>query len=246
VAYGTAEAGPLASSAVDYWALGGEHERRALLAGPITAHYCGTPQGRRPQEAGPRGCTLVEVDESRRVRTSFLTTDALRYERQRVMVAESTTTDQLQQILNERSTELAADPFGPDLLVQWTIAGSRALARELATGKLAADLVARLRAQHGAGKPVVWTVEIQADQAASVPRGLYDEESIIGEFLRTVRSYGEHPEAKLNVEPYLAERHLAGSLGELVAINDPAVRRRVLGEAARLGMELLSPQEREA
>ena len=57
---------------VNYWALGGEHDRRSLLSGPVTAHYCGSPQGRRPQESGPHGCTLVQVDETQRVRTSFI------------------------------------------------------------------------------------------------------------------------------------------------------------------------------
>ena len=66
---------------------------------------------------------------------------------------------------------------------------------------------------------------------------------MLGEFLRTVRHYVEEPEAEINLEAFLAERHLAGSVGADVAISEPAVRRRVLAEVARLGVELLSPQE---
>lgn len=244
VAYGLAEAESLTEGTVNYWALGGEHDRRTLLSGQTTAHYCGTPQGRRPQEVGPRGCTLVEVDESRRVRTSFLATDAVRYLRERVVLNESATSDQLYQVVQERLAELAGDPFGPDLLIHWTIAGCESLAAELRRGKLSADFVARLRAERGSSKPAAWTIAIEPEHTDAIAAGSFDEESVLGEFLRTVRSYVEHPEAALDLEPYLAEKHLAGSLGGAVAMEEPAVRRRVLAEAARLGVELLAPQER--
>ena len=138
---------------------------------------------------------------------------------------------------------MLSDPFGPDLLIQWTLAGSRALAAELARGKLAADLLAHLRAEHGQRRPAAWTVALAPETPADVPAELYEEETILGEFLRSVRHYVEHPEDELNLESHLAERHLAGSVGPSVALDDPAARRRVLAEVARLGVQLLSPEE---
>lgn len=243
VAYGAADAESLAQTSVNYWALGGEHDRRTLLSGLVAAHYCGTPQGRRPGESGPRGCMLVQVDETAQVRTSFVSTDAVRYLHERVSVGEATTREQFEQILNERIAELAGDPFGPDMLIHWTIAGSSALASELRRGRLGDDLAARLRAAHGVKRPSVWTVAIEAEASAGLHEDLYDEDTVLGEFLRTVRHYVDEPEAEINLEPFLAERHLAGTLGADVAITEPAVRRRVLAEVARLGVELLSPQE---
>lgn len=242
-AYGTTDAEALAQTSVNYWALGGEHDRRTLLSGPVAAHYCGTPQGRRPGESGPRGCMLVQVDETERVRTSFLATDAVRYLHERVSVGEATTREQFEQILNERVGELVGDPFGPDLLIHWTIAGSSGLANELRRGRLAADLTARLRAAHGVKRPSAWTVAIEPEASAGLREDLYDEDTVLGEFLRTVRHYVDQPEAEINLEAFLTERHLAGSLGADVAIAEPAVRRRVLAEVATLGVELLSPQE---
>jgi hypothetical protein len=61
--------------------------------------------------------------------------------------------------------------------------------------------------------------------------------------LRSTRHYREHAEEPLRLEAFLAERHLAGSLLPLAEIHDPAVRERVLAEAAALGYELLSPAE---
>jgi exonuclease SbcD len=243
VAYGAADADALARHAVNYWALGGEHDRRLLATAPVTAHYCGSPQGRRPQEAGPHGCTLVQVDETRRVRTSFVPTDAVRFQQERVMLSETTTPEQLHQILEERVVELLGDPFGPELLIHWTVSGSAALAGELRRGKLAADLTARLRAEHGQKRPAAWTLAIEPDTSFSMRPELYDEETVLGEFLRSVRRYVEHPEEALNLEAYLPERYLAGTLGAAAALDDPAVRKRVLQEVTRLGLELLSPQE---
>ena len=51
---------------IDYWALGGRHDRSTLFSSPQMAHYAGSPQGRRPDEAGAHGCTLVQVDETAR------------------------------------------------------------------------------------------------------------------------------------------------------------------------------------
>jgi len=243
IAYGSADAQALAGYRVNYWALGGEHDRRALLSGGVTANYSGSPQGRRPQESGPHGCTLAQVDEQHFVRTAFIATDAVRYQEERVSVDESTTPGQLHQIIGGRIGELLGDPFGPDLLIHWTLCGSGALAAELRRGKLAADLTARLRAEYGQARPAAWTLALEAENPDEVPAELCDEETVLGEFLRTVRHYVEHPEEKLDLEPFLAERHLTGNLGAAVLVDEPALRKRVLDEVARLGVQLLSPQE---
>jgi DNA repair exonuclease SbcCD nuclease subunit len=246
VAHGRSDAGPLAAGTVNYWALGGRHLRRSLVRGPVTGHYCGTPQGRRPRESGPHGCTLAQVDETGGVRTTFIPTDAVRYCNERITVDESTTGEQLFQILTERAGELLVDPFGPEMIVRFCVVGSRRLARKLRSGPLSTDLVARLRAEHAAKRPGAWTVGVEAPRAARVPAKLYDEQTLLGEFLRTARHYAEQPDERLELEAFLAKRHAAGNLGSAATLDDPAVRRRVLAEAAALGAELLSPREAES
>lgn len=245
-AYGTTDVDAVAPRGINYWALGGRHARQSLTQGPVTAHYCGTPQGRRPKDSGPRGCTLVRVEATGRVRTVFIPTDAVRYCDERVLVDEPITDEQLLQILNERAGELLVDPFGPDLLVRWSVVGSRSLAARLRAGGVSTDLMARLRDEHGAKRPAAWTVALQALPRSDVPAELYDEQTLRGEFLRTVRHYLDHPDETLNLETFLGERHESADLGSLAEVDDPAVRRRVLAEAAALGVELLSPREAES
>ncbi len=242
VAHGIADPETLARHAIAYWALGGEHDRRTLIGGTVTAHYCGTPQGRTPEESGPHGCTLVQVDETGRVRTTFLPTDAVRYSHERVVVGPSTPIGSLTELLNERVGELLIDPFGPELLVSWTIEGSEAMARSLHSGNHPGDLLSRLRTEHGSKKPAAWSLSLDVDQP-ELPEDLYEEETLLGEFLRTAQQQLENLEEPLSLEAYLAERHLAGALAPLAALNDPELRRQVLTEAAALGVDLLSPTE---
>lgn len=242
VAYGSTEAESLAHQSIRYWALGSEHDRRTLLSGPITAHYPGTPQGRRPGETGPRGATLVHVDEEERARTTFVATDAVRFHHERLLLEAPFTLEHLRETLVQRTGDLLTDPFGPDWLVQWSVSGAAPLPVELSGERPVTQLVTQLRGEFGGRRPCAWTLSIDTEGGAPIDPQCYEEESVLGEFLRTVRHYVEQPEAELNLEPLLAERHLAGMLGGEARV-EPAARRRVLAEVARLGTELLTPQE---
>ena len=244
VAYGNLDADEVLRHSINFWALGGEHDRTSVAAGPLAAHYPGTPQGRGPQEPGPRGCTLVQVDEAMQCRTGFIVTDAVRFHREQVTVTEGTTNEQLYQVLDERTRELLTDPFGPDWFIEWSISGCRRLIVELDRGRLATELATRLRADHGGKRPAAWTVTITPEVPEAVPAERYDDDTLLGEFLRTVRHYSENAGEPLDLEVELSARHAAGYVGAAVTLNEPAERQRVLADVARLGLELLSPEER--
>jgi exonuclease SbcD len=244
VAYGIVDSEAVLERSINYWALGGEHERRGVATGPLTAHYCGTSQGRRPQESGPRGCTLVQVDDAMQCRTSFIVTDAVRFHGERVVVGEGTTNEQLYQVLDERTRELLSDAFGPQWLIEWTVSGCPRLAVELDRGKLAGELTTRLRADHGGKRPSAWSVSIVSETSEVVREEHDDEDTLLGEYLRTVRHYAEHPEESLDLDDQLNARHAAGYVGAAVSLDDLATRQRVLSDVARLGVELLTPEER--
>jgi hypothetical protein len=227
----------------DYWALGGEHERANLLSGPVTAHYAGTNQGRHTGELGSRGCTLVQVDGQRQVRSRFIPTEAVRYERQKVTLDSTYSEERFGTLLRERAAELASDPFGADLIVDWIVAGDGQLIQRLRRGQLAVDWVARLRAEFGGAKPCVWTASLSAESLAAPGAQYGDEDTVLGEFLRTVNHYSQHADAEIQLEQYLAERHIAGTLGAKAARIDPLRRGRLLAEVADLGARLLGPQE---
>ena len=95
---------PCNRAAIHYWALGGRHDRSTPLADPPMIHYCGSPQGRRPEETGIHGCTLVQVDAQRQTRTSLIPTDAVRWINERVAVDETTSREILEARLHDICT----------------------------------------------------------------------------------------------------------------------------------------------
>lgn len=252
VVHGAAQPAVLQGRGIDYWALGGRHEPTPLLGSPHAAHYPGTPQGRRPEEQGAHGCTLVEVDPQRRVRTALVPTDVLRWFGQRVVVDEATGRDDLEALIRQRMQTLVQGAPAVDLLVSWTVAGSGPLMAQLRRGPLAGELLEWLRSQYGFGPPAAWSVSLEVELPASLPPEWYEQETIRGDFLRAVRQLqanaarpvrGEPPplaDGQLDLESYLSQEHRAGALAEAVAIPDAATRQRVLREAAWLGADLLS------
>ena len=62
----------------DYWALGHIHARRVLAERPWIV-FPGNLQGRHPKETGPKGCTLVTVEDGAIVAVEHRSVDVLRW-----------------------------------------------------------------------------------------------------------------------------------------------------------------------
>jgi hypothetical protein len=206
-------------------------------------HYCGSPQGRRPEESGVHGCTLVQVDEQRHTRTTLIPTDAARWLSERVLVDEATSREELETRLRERMHTLLEACPAISLLVSWTVAGRGPLVAQLRRGQLAADLLAWLRNDYGYRRPAAWSVSLEAEVSETLPPEWYEQETIRGDFLRAVRHLQMNADEPLGVEQYMAEAHLAGTLAGAVTLAGKTARDRALREAAVLGARLLSGEE---
>jgi DNA repair exonuclease SbcCD nuclease subunit len=73
----------LKSKGYQYWALGHVHQREEVSSEPWII-FPGNIQGRHIRETGPKGCTLVTVDEGEMVEVEHRDTDVLRWELCRV------------------------------------------------------------------------------------------------------------------------------------------------------------------
>lgn len=62
----------------DYWALGHIHKRQTLNDTPVIA-YAGNTQGRHINEPGPRGISLVTIDQQKQTDVQFLRTDVVEW-----------------------------------------------------------------------------------------------------------------------------------------------------------------------
>lgn len=238
VVHGNVNPESLRNRPMDYWALGGSEKRGTPLGPAPLAHYPGTPQGRNPQQPGPHGCTLVQVDAERRVRTSLLPCDALRWQSERVLVDPSMSRRDLETRLHDRMLALRESQPGVDLLVRWTVAGVGPLFNEIRRGKLGDELLERLRKEHGGASPAAWSLALEAEPPALLPPEWYEQDSFRGDFLRELRRYQSDPSLAPELEAYLSEPQRTSELAALAQLGD--ARDLVLREAAVLGVDLLS------
>jgi hypothetical protein len=243
VVYGAAEAAALQSRDLDYWALGGKHARSTLFSTPHTAHWPGSPQGRCFGEPGAHGCTVVHVDANHQSKLVFLSTDVLRWANERVAIDDGASRHDLQTLLQERLQSLMDSAPGMSILVAWTIVGGGLLWRQLRRGGLPQQLLSELRGETGLGAPAAWSLTLAAEAAEDLPGDWYEQETILGDFLRSIRHWQINAGEPIDLSPYLDERHLAGTLGANVAIGDEQTRQRVLREATWLGVDLLTGEE---
>ena len=243
VAHGSVEPAAVQSRGLHYWALGGRHARITPLSTPTTIHDPGSPQGRCPGEPGVHGCTLVQVDEHGQARPSLIATDRLRWLSERIALDEGATRQNLEAILGERVRAMLEAAHDVDLLISWTLGGSGPLIGQLRAGALRDEVLDWLRVEHGLESPAAWSVSLEIEPPTSLPTRWYEQETILGDFLRAIKQYEVNAAEPIELEAYMAEPHLAGALAAAARITDKAVRQRVLREAALLGVDLLSGGE---
>lgn len=230
----------MAKCGIDYWALGGRHAAQTLLASPYTVHDPGTPQGRSPAEAGSHGCTLVEVDERRQVRTSHVSANLLCFRGERIEVNSSHTRDDLEILLHERVESIRESAASTNVVVSWTVDGQGPVLDQLNRGRLPAELLDILRREYGQASPCVWSESLTVESASTFPAEWYEQRTIRGDFLRQLRHCQMNPSEPLELESYLSERQMAGALGAVAVVPEGRRRDRVLAEAAMLGVDLLT------
>ena len=239
VAHGTAAAPGSEGDRVHYMALGGQHRRQTVDQSPGIAHYAGTPQGRTPDETGAFGCTVVSVDESAHVKTTFVAVDVVRWITETIDLTSGAEAATLLAQMDVRVNNLKSKHPDRDLLVTWRITGRGELLNELRPGGLSDELLGQLRHMYGQKSPAIWSVDVECDEPLCVPAEWYDEETIRGDVLRQLRELEEDDEIPLDLEEFFPEGLKRGTLAELAQVG-AADRADLLVAASKLGMNLMS------
>ena len=120
----------LRSKGYHYWALGHIHQREEICRDPWV-FFSGNIQGRHIRETGPKGCTLVSVDEGRVVSVEERELDVLRWALCRVDPARCETVDSLCDLVREAFEEERVKADGRPLAVRLIIEGKTSFHGEL-------------------------------------------------------------------------------------------------------------------
>jgi exonuclease SbcD len=110
---------------VDYVALCSGAARRTLARRKGIAHNPGPLQGRGPDQAGPRGCTLVTVEEDGTLRCDFLAAASVRWERFVVEVPASPNRDDLLARCKPHLDGVRPEACENAWIFQWILRGNR-------------------------------------------------------------------------------------------------------------------------
>jgi DNA repair exonuclease SbcCD nuclease subunit len=195
----------------DYWALGHVHTREMLCDDPPIL-FPGNIQGRHIRETGPKGCTLVSVDDRHAVTVQAQALDVFRWEHCRVDASAAASGDDLLDSVRQRLDTLVAESEGRALAVRVEVAGPCRAHRALAA------------------EPHRWTNEIRA-LAQDVGGGSLWIEKV------QLRTAPPQEPAQASLDGPLGE--LVGLLAELKA--DPRQISALGGEIAEL-WEKLPPE----
>jgi DNA repair exonuclease SbcCD nuclease subunit len=115
----------------DYWALGHIHIRRVLHAGHPWIVFPGNIQGRHAKETGPKGCTLVAVEDRRIAAVEHRDLDVLRWAALEVDATDAGEDELLARLGAAVGAAVAAAAERP-LLARLTLTGETALHAGLA------------------------------------------------------------------------------------------------------------------
>ena len=224
----------LVQSGVDYWALGHVHTRRVLNEHGPTVVYPGNPQGRHPNETGPRGVYLVEVDESGYADLDFRPVDTVRWERLSMDISALDTEDELLSTIHDEMSDLLDGAGGRSVVVRVTLTGRGVLSRSLRRPNAIDGLVEPVNQDWAERTPFAWCERIEDASASPFDRGARLEGSdFLAEVLRTADRAKADPELMDRLRDGLSDlyqhrrfrRHLSDSAptgDELAGLIDDA------------------------
>ncbi|MDG2385293.1 MAG: DNA repair exonuclease [Pirellulaceae bacterium] len=223
----------LDSQGVDYWAFGGKHIYERLGRKSANAFYCGSPQGRSPAEVGRFSCNLVELKygdvEVRRIDVA-----AVHWYQERLHLSPAT---ELRQLETEVLEQMRQNSLGDETLALWTwdLVRDEPWATPLGPAELQ-RLMHTWRTDKSRSRQRTVGINLLSGE---IPAGEWDEDSILGDFLRVVRDLQQQPEAHRQLETYLPD----SSLKEIVLAElkgaSPELHQQMWHEVAALGAGLL-------
>lgn len=189
----------------DYWALGHVHQREVLHQDPAIV-FAGNIQGRHIRETGPKGCTLVTVDDARRTSLETTDLDVLRWEICDVDANDAETGDEVLARVRERLQSVLQSADDRPLAVRVRISGPcPAHAMIAARPEQWTNEIRAAALDVGTGRIWIEKVKLQTSLPRDVDHAEWAE-GPLGELIR----YLEELEAD---DAALAE--LSGELGDL-------------------------------
>ncbi|MBN2209064.1 MAG: DNA repair exonuclease [Candidatus Coatesbacteria bacterium] len=178
----------LETAGLDYWALGHVHKMQVLKEHDPCIMYSGNTQGRHVNEAGPRGCFLVSVDEGGQIESQFVATDFVRWHRAELSIAAITDVDGLLDGLQKCLLDVQGASDGRPAICRLAITGRGSMHAELRKPGRLDEYMAEARGFGATLSPLVWLAELELKTSAEIDiERRMESQDIVGDCLRLIR-----------------------------------------------------------
>lgn len=192
--YAPCSVNELAAKGYSYWALGHVHDFEVLNERPYVV-YSGNLQGRHVRELGPKGCVLVEFEDTEVTSIEFRSTDVLRWYHETITLQPHDTRDDMLQSVRMRLAETQAAADGRLAAVRLEITGRCQLHAELVSDAARQQTMNDIRALAGEVGDDVWIEKIKfRTQSPLDVEQLRLRNDHVGELLRLVSEIARDPE----------------------------------------------------
>jgi len=239
IAHGVADRDSLLSERIDYWALGREHHRHALHGEAPHMRVCGTTQGRSFEEDGAHGFWTVEVDGDHDANIAATDCDTFRYVTQTLDVEDLAMGRDIRELMSKRIARLQSEHGTRHLIIRWRV--ELDLENSAMVGPAAIDeILGWLRREYGHGACSVWSTEIDVLSPQTYPAKWQEEDTILGDFLRTSLDNKKTSGTQLNLKPLIESETPGTSVWQNVLIDESSlVTSAALDRATLLGVDML-------
>lgn len=219
----------LCAKGYDYWALGHVHQREVLSEEPWVV-FPGNLQGRHIKETGPKGCTLIEVDDGRIVSVEHRSVDRVRWALCEVDVSADAELDDALESCIQKLARLQDDAEGRLLSARVRLVGHSRVHHELSRAR--SRFENELRA-HSVTVGGLYLEHVDHRTASAMTaEALSARADALGEMFRAIETLEGDPEQSAALWQELLQP-LSGMSAELLE-NEQLDPREVLQEARRL------------
>lgn len=190
---------------------------------PIVVHYPGSTLARSSKDCREFGGTLVDVDVKGFSNLTFLPSSPFRWVEERVELDSGATMKQLRTEMQKRIHAYRSIKSRDDLMISWVVDSPLgSLATDLRTGAITEQLLDELRTDYGLEPPICWSVSISTTLPENVSPGLYDQKTILSDFLRGIRYFQQHPYEPINLLQFLPRDYRELPFGNQLSLSLPA------------------------
>ena len=245
IAHGEFDCNTMPFDEIRYWALGGKHKSTKIEKPGSVAVYPGTTQGRSPRESGTNGCMLCRVDSNGKIRVQSVETDSVRWLPQKVAIHESQTETELKNTLSERAIKIVTDVGEQLALVNWNLVPNGDFNPRLRHREFVARMLDWLRDEFGRGETGVWSTNLTIESPENIPVSWYEEDTILGEYLRAIGRYQSDDSLNLSLHEYIPAMGEGNELAGVARVSKER-RDKTLRKSALVGCLLYtSPSPRD-